>query len=287
MRPPRSELEAAVASAPIGSIRSLQSPQMRALITGMNGTVGRALAAALRATGAEPIAYPRDSGPVDNPRDIAARIAASSPDVLFHLAIASKPTGIENESKRINIDWPAQLATACSSAKVRFVFTSTAMVFSDNARGPFSIQSVPDAAHGYGLEKRTAEQRVRQANPAATIVRLGWQIGRAPGGNNMLSFFDQHMREKGVVRASRKWLPACSFLEDTAVALIQLTTLPPGLYHADSNLRWTFFEIATALNARAGSHWKIEPTDDFIYDQRLIDSILKLPPLNARLDLAS
>ena len=158
MRPPRSELEAAVASAPIGSIRSLQSPQMRALITGMNGTVGRALAAALRATGAEPIAYPRDSGPVDNPRDIAARIAASSPDVLFHLAIASKPTGIENESKRINIDWPAQLATACSSAKVRFVFTSTGLVYGPKA-GRVVDEDEPCApSAAYPVSKLAAER---------------------------------------------------------------------------------------------------------------------------------
>jgi len=258
---------------------------MRALITGMNGTVGRALAEALRTSGGDPIAYARDGRAPDDPGDVAARIAIARPDALFHLAIASKPTGLANESKRINIDWPAHLAAACANAGVRFIFTSTAMVFSDNARGPFTIHSEPDASSGYGFEKRTAEQRVREANPAATIVRLGWQIGRSPGGNNMLTFFDQHMREKGVVRASTKWLPACSFLEDTAPALIQLVAMPPRLYHVESNTRWTFFEIAAALNARAGSPWKIEPTDDFIYDQRLIDSTLKLPPLDARLNL--
>ncbi len=258
---------------------------MHALITGMNGTVGRVLADALRASGDEPIPYTRDGRPLDDPRNISAQLAGTKPDVLFHLAIASKSTGLENEGRRINVDWPAGLAATCALAGVRFIFTSTAMVFSDNARGPFTINSEPDASHGYGLEKRTAEQRVREANPAATIVRLGWQIGRSPGGNNMLTFFQDHMQRDGVVRASRKWLPACSFLEDTAAALIKLATMPPGLYHLDSNKHWNFFEIATSLNHRANLPWKIEPTEDFIYDQRLLDTNLTLPPLSARLDL--
>lgn len=258
---------------------------MRALITGMNGTVGRALAEAIRAIGGDPIGYERGAGPVDEPGEVHARITEARPEVLFHLAIASRPTGLENEGRRVNVDWPAALARACAGAGVRFVFTSTAMVFSDNARGPFTIDSVPDASHGYGLEKRTAEQRVRESNPAATIARLGWQIGRTPGGNNMLTFFQDQMHTSGVVRASQKWLPACSFLHDTAAALIRLTAMPPGLYHVDSNTRWTFFEIATALSAGANHAWKVEPTDDFVFDQRLLDASLTLPPLSASLNL--
>lgn len=270
-----------VGTLPSGS--AYNSTAMRALITGINGTVGTALAAALRQRGDEPIPYKRDRVEFLESSFIARCLSDARPDVVFHLAIAAKPAGIENEHWRVNVEWPARLAAACASAGARFVFTSTAMVFSDRAVGPFTVDREPDAAEGYGLQKRTAEQLVRQANPGAVVVRLGWQIGTAPGGNQMLSYFDQHMREHGVVRASRRWLPACSFLGDTATGLIALAAMAGGVYHLDSNRRWSFLEIASALNARAGSPWRIEPTDDFVFDQRLFDLRIDTPPLSDRL----
>lgn len=30
---------------------------------------------------------------------------------------------------------------------------------------------------------------IRSVNPDARIVRLGWQIGREPGSNNMVDFY--------------------------------------------------------------------------------------------------
>ena len=70
------------------------------------------------------------------------------------------------------------------------------MVFSDRAVGPFTRASVADAEHGYGQEKRLAEARVLAQNPAAVVVRLGWQIG-FEGGNVMVAALSEQMRERG------------------------------------------------------------------------------------------
>ncbi len=256
---------------------------MRALLTGISGTVGGALRQALEARGDSVQGYTRDRGVIDVPASVRRTLDAARPDVLFHLATASRPTGLDNEGWRVNVEWSALLAQACAERGVRMIFTSTAMVFTDNARGPFTVDSQPDAREGYGHEKRIAEARVRAACPDSVVVRLGWQIGDAPGGNQMLTFLDDQMKREGVVRASTRWLPACSFLPDTAEALVRLVAMPPGLYQCESNVRWSFFEIAQALNARAGGPWRIEPNEDFVYDQRLVDARLAMPPLSARL----
>jgi dTDP-4-dehydrorhamnose reductase len=261
-----------------------------ALLTGLNGTVGRALAAALRVRGVTVHAYPRTDAP-DDPAAINAALDRFAPDVLFHLAIASQPRGLENESWRINVEWPMRLAAACRDRGVRFISTSTAMVFSDDAAGPFTVDAIPDRTDGYGFEKRTAENRIRAANPDAYVARLGWQIGDAPGGNDMLIYLEQQHREKGAIAAATRWLPACSFLEDTAAALCTLgeaktpdnRPLAPGIYHVDSNDSWTFFAIARALNHRHGDRWKVTPTSDFVYDQRLLETRLPVPRLESRL----
>lgn len=214
-------------------------------------------------------------------------LRSERPAVLFHLAIASQSTGKPNESWFVHYEWTSELAWITGRLGVHFVFTSTVMVFSDNAKGPFTLESVPDAPEGYGYEKRMAEQRVFYQNPKAHVARIGWQIGEAPGSNNMIDYFEKQTAQNGQIKAGRKWLPACSFVSDTAAALAQLPEKAPGLYMIDANTKWNFYEIAGALNEKHGGHWKIVPTDDFVYDQRMIDPRVPIPSLQTNLPALS
>lgn len=256
---------------------------MKALITGARGTVGSALARHLRGLGDQVVPWDRAEIPIDRYDVMESFVRRERPDVLFHLAVASTPTGRADEAWQVNYEWASELAWICRVLGVTLVFTSTVLVFSDRARGPFALDTAPDADSGYGREKRLAEARVATQDPAARVVRLGWQIGDGPGGNNMLDFFERRVREDGAVRASRRWLPATSFLSDTCAALRRLAAQPPGLYHLNSNRRWSFYAIARALSRRHGDRWPIEACDDFIYDQRLLDDRLEVPSLDQRL----
>lgn len=256
---------------------------MKALITGMNGTVGTALANYLRQHDWEVIGWDRRRVPIDRYQPMEDFVRAEAPDVVFHLAIASQASGQPNESWLVNYDWPSELAWITRILNIKLIFTSSVMVFSNSASGPFTIHSTPDAADGYGYEKRRAEERVFYQNPDARIVRLGWQIGEAPGTNNMIDFFAKSMQDKGYVDASTKWYPACSFLPDTVELLTQIIKFPPGLYQVNANDRWTFFEIACALNDLHGGLWDIRPTENFVYDQRMIDGRVAIGSLKKRL----
>ena len=258
---------------------------MKALLTGASGTVGRALTAHLRAAGHEVMAWDRGAAPPDDYAAMERFVRSVAPDVLFHLAIASQPTGRAGESHLINAYWPSELAWLTRQRGVRFVFTSSVMVFSDDARGPFTPASVPDAAAGYGAEKREAEARVTAQNPEARIVRLGWQIGTDPddGGNHMAAWCAAQMQQHGRIEASTRWLPACSFLDDTADALTEAATRRAGLYLVDGNDGWTFYDIACALAAKLRQPWPIVPTHAFAFDQRMQDPRLAMSPLREHL----
>ncbi|NDJ54656.1 MAG: sugar nucleotide-binding protein [Chloroflexi bacterium] len=262
---------------------------MKALITGMNGAVGQALRAHLTANGVEVFGWDRRSVPPEDAAGAAALLREVQPDVLFHLATASQPTGRDNEGWLVNVEWSERLAALCQEIDCRFLFTSSVMVFSDDAPGPFTPQSVPDARAGYGYEKLQAEHRVRQVNPEAIVARLGWQIGTSAGSNNMIDFFETQMAQQGQVNASRRWLPACSFLDDTGAALKRLAfgSKPGDVYLLNANLKWTFYQIAQALNRKHGGHWTIVANDDFVYDQRMLDERVTLPPLESRLDFSA
>jgi dTDP-4-dehydrorhamnose reductase len=254
---------------------------MRALVTGANGTVGKVLCSELEKAGHEVRTWDRHRVPIDEYQPMEDFVISVKPDVVFHLAIASKPSGMDNEGWIVNENWPSELAWIARTHEIKMVYVSTVMVFTNDAKGPFTKFSDPDEKEGYGGEKRRAEVRVQSQYPQATIARLGWQIGREAGSNNMVDFMEARMREDGVIKASTKWFPATSMLKDTARGLIDAANQPGKLVHLDGNHRergWNFFEIATALKEYLDADWKVEATDDFVYDQRMIDS-----PINGTL----
>jgi dTDP-4-dehydrorhamnose reductase len=259
------------------------TPMSKALITGSSGALGSGLRQHLNGQGLDFARWDRQQTPVNDPAAMEAYIRQTAPDMLFHLATASTPTGLANEDWVVNVEWSATLATICAALDIPYLFTSSVMVFTDDAPGPFQVDSEPDATDGYGYEKRVAEERILAANPRAVVARIGWQIGEAPGSNNMIDFFETQMQEKGQIRASQAWLPACSFIPDTVSALLRLVQEGQGLYLLDSNDRWNFYEIACALNKQHGSRWQIVPTEDFVYDQRMIDGRARMPSLRERL----
>ena len=256
---------------------------MHALITGATGTVGRALRAHLDTAGHRWTAWDRAAVSIDSYHDMERFVRETAPDVLFHLAIASRPAGRENEQWLVNYQWPSELAWITRQLGIPFVFTSSVMVFASTQNGPFAPGDEPLAPDGYGALKRRAELRVHAQNPQARIARLGWQIGDAPGENTMIDFLHARMGQDGEVRASTLWYPACGLLQDTAAALAALAGLPEGLYQLDQNRGWSFFQIATALNEQRGRPWKIVPVEDYSQDQRMLDPRLALPSLRERL----
>ena len=255
---------------------------MKALVTGSNGTVGTVLCHRLARAGWGLVRWDRSEVPVDDYERMEAFVRRERPDVLFHLAAASQPAQPEasaEESWRVNYEWTSELAWITRTLGVSFVFTSTVMVFTDAKPGPYTIASRPDAQHDYGMEKRRAEERVLDQNPQARVARLGWQIGHDLSGNQMAAWLAQ----RGNVRASARWIPACSFLEDTADALLWIAGARPGLYHVDSNEGWSFYDLACALQQRHEASWSIEPTWAWAYDQRLLEGRHTMPPLVERL----
>jgi dTDP-4-dehydrorhamnose reductase len=261
---------------------------MSVVITGANGTVGSALKQHLDGKGIEAISWDRKLIPIDNYQVMEDFLRHTKPSILFHLAIASNSNN-HDEEWLVNYEWTSELAWITKILNIRFIYASTARVFSKRAKGPFTTQSATDAGIDelYGHIKRMSEERVLQQNPDSIIIRLGWQIGKQAGSNNMIDYFERHMRQYGQIKASKRWLPACSFLSDTVKLKQEISEMHPGIYMIDSNKKWSFYEIACALNKLHGGKWTVVPTDDFIYDQRLIDDAVNAPPLSDRLQTLS
>jgi dTDP-4-dehydrorhamnose reductase len=260
---------------------------MHLLVTGAGGTLGREVVAQARAAGHRVSAWDRTVADPLAPSTHAGYIDALAPDALVHLATASQPTGAEDEGRRVNLDWSAALARHAAARALPLLFTSTAMVFESATPGPYTLATPADAREGYGLEKRLAEVAVLQAHPhGARVVRLGWQIGADDTGNQMAAHACREMAAHGAIAASTAWMPACSFIDDTARALLRALSAPPGLYLLDGNAAG--HDFATILEALARAQrrdWIVRRHADYVHDQRLLDGRLGIEPIGLRLGL--
>ena len=241
---------------------------MRLLITGLSGTLAPFLARAARAQGHAVLGWDhRSLGFAD-----ARAFDLLRPDAVAHLAMAGAAES-------------AALAVLAHQRGLPFLVTSTAMVFHHQPDGPHAVGDLRTAQDGYGQAKIAMEDAVCAAHPRASVVRIGWQIDEQARGNNMLAALDRWQAEQGEVAASSAWIPACSFMSDTATALLQLLARP-GVHHVDSNAEeaWRFDELVAALARRfARSHWRLRAHQDYRHDQRLAGGAAWVAPLSARL----
>jgi dTDP-4-dehydrorhamnose reductase len=270
---------------PSAKVRGVSpDPCHRALVTGASGTVGRALMAALEGRGVDVTPWDRQRVPIDDYHRMEGFVRDVDPDVIFHLATASHPTG-PDDGHRVAVHWTSELAWIARVLRVNMVFTSSALVHG-HAVGPFPRDRAPSAEAGYGREKCEAEARLFRQYPDAVVLRLGWQIGDGLGSNDMVRALHDQARAHGRVRASRRWFPACSFLSDTAEVLAQLGASDArGLYQVDANAadRLSFFELVGRLDAALEAGWVIEADDGHVQDQRLLDERVQVPSLLDRL----
>jgi len=242
---------------------------MKGIVTGMNGTVAPVVAKRLEADGHEVVAWDRSQVPIDNLEIVRHFIRSTQPDWFLHIATGSP-------------DWAEWVAQVCAEEQIKFLFTSSVSVFSAQQHGPFGVDVQPAATDDYGAYKIACEQRVRLANGQAIIARLAWQIGTAPGSNNMIDFLHRTMQTNGQIEASTKWYPACAFLEDTADGVYRLIdAYERGTYQLDGNPELTFHEIVTSLNRLHGEHWTIVPTETPVQNNRMLDDRITIKPITA------
>lgn len=247
---------------------------MKLLLTGLGGTLAPVVARTAVAHGMEVVGWDRTAVAPEDASAALGWLERLKPDLIAHLAVGS-------------VAWARLLALYAADRSVPLLFTSTAMVFHNVPDGPHRVGDERNAQDSYGQYKRECEDAISSAYPDACIARIGWQIDPQQPGNNMLHALDQWQAKDGRISASQAWRPACSFMEDTAAALVHLLRAPvPGVTHIDSNADegHDFARIAHALKfvfGRAG--WLVHPTEDYAHDQRLAGGGRFVPRLSSRL----
>jgi dTDP-4-dehydrorhamnose reductase len=242
---------------------------VKAIFTGLNGTVAPEVAKYFRLKKVEVIQYDRNVIPVDNEFEIESFLRLHQPDLFIHFAMGTP-------------EWAGLLAKITKKLKIKFVYISTVSVYSGKSKGPITLSTIPDAEDNYGKYKRISEGSVLENNKDSYILRIGWQIGMKPGTNNMIDYLYKEMDKNGFITASSQWYPSCSFMEDTAIGIFDaVCNHPNGVYLINSNDSYSFHEIVSNLS-KIHPIFKVVEQKDFIQDIRMIDERIHIKKLSDR-----
>lgn len=246
---------------------------MRALVTGADGQLGRALVGLL---GPRLVAgLGRAALDVRDVRALVQVCEAQRPDVIFNAAAYNAVDQAESEPETafgVNAVGPAQLARAARSVGALLVHVSTDYVFDGRSDRPYREDDRPAPLSVYGVSKAAGELAVAAAAGEYLIARTSAVLGaggsRAKGG----SFVERILaraRAGQALRVVDDQVFAPTYAPDLAAALLELVERGArGLVHVTNTGTCTWHELAGAALASAGMSQEVE---------RIRTAELKLP----------
>ena len=162
---------------------------MRILVTGANGLVGKKITRQLLSGGKHEV-YATSLKKLQIPgavtftsnllnADINFMVDETHPDVIIHCAALSSPDACEVDRfacKRLNVDLTARIAMACNDYGVQLILMSTDFVF-DGLKGQYAEEDRANPICYYGMSKAEAEQEVASMSAPWAIARTSLVFG--------------------------------------------------------------------------------------------------------------
>lgn len=150
--------------------------ELRWLVLGANGQVGRQLARALQPLG-EGRVLTRAQCDLNQPSAASRTVREHLPTAVVNAAAYTAVDRAEEEPElaaRINGEAVAELAEACASSGAVLVHYSTDYVFDGQGSRPFRPQETPAPLSVYGKTKLAGEQAIQASGAQHLILRTSW-----------------------------------------------------------------------------------------------------------------
>jgi dTDP-4-dehydrorhamnose reductase len=227
---------------------------LKVLITGVQGQVGRCLAASVPA-GVIAIGLTRAQLDVGDADAVTHAVKTHAPTVIINAAAYTAVDRAESEldaARRVNGLGPRHLARAARACGARLLHISTDFVFDGRGSVPYAPDAPTAPLGAYGLTKLEGEQAVSELVPDTSVVlRTAWVY--AAHGANFLRTMLRVMGEKRQVRVVADQIGTPTAADSLAGVLWALTQRPDitGVQHfTDAGVAsWYDFAVAIAEEA--------------------------------------
>ncbi|MFO7950560.1 MAG: SDR family oxidoreductase [Candidatus Fermentibacteraceae bacterium] len=216
----------------------------RVLVTGADGTLGRALGSVL---GADAVMLDLPELDVTDRRRVRKVVAAVAPDVVVNCAAVTDVDLCQRRpglALRVNRDGAAHLV----ETGVPVVTISSDHVFPGRGPEAYVESSTPDPVNEYGRSKLAAERVVLEAG--GTVVRTSWLFG---GSSGLVPFMHRRLSAGRLVRAVSDQRACATWADDLARGLVRvLDEGVTGVVHMANRGAVTPLEMARMLRALCG-----------------------------------
>ncbi|MBU0823380.1 MAG: dTDP-4-dehydrorhamnose reductase [Alphaproteobacteria bacterium] len=218
---------------------------MKALITGANGQLGRALASHAPAS-IELIALTSAQLDISDRAAVDAAFIAHAPAIIINAAAYTKVDAAEEMPElvdRVNHLGVAHLAQAAQRSGARMVHISTDFVFDGMASHPYATDAPTAPLNVYGATKLAGE---RAAGHNSLIIRTSWLYSAY--GNNFVATMLRLMRERPELRVVDDQVGTPTSVLSLADALWRLAqTDNSGVMHYSDSGVASWYDFAVAI----------------------------------------
>jgi dTDP-4-dehydrorhamnose reductase len=223
--------------------------QIKWLIVGGNGQLGRAMKAALAESGANLLSLDRGQLDITNGSEIRRVFGTERRDVVLNAAAwtsVDEAEGAEEAARLVNAYGAGLLARECAVIGARIIHISTDYVFSGVSEIPWAEESVLGPTSAYGRTKAEGERLVQMFSPNDfLIVRTAWLY--SPWGKNFVKTMVRlAMQETRAVEVVCDQIGQPTSALDLAAQIRKMIEhgVSPGIYHGTNSGQASWFEFA-------------------------------------------
>ncbi|MDQ7002473.1 MAG: sugar nucleotide-binding protein, partial [Ghiorsea sp.] len=144
--------------------RSYPGIDMKVLITGCYGQVGRELMALAQSFDCEAIGFDHDTLDITNQTAVQEAIAQHKPSAVINAAAYTAVDKAESDAEvamAVNATAVGYLASACAAERIPFVHISTDYVFDGSKQSAYAEHETVSPLGVYGKTKLAGEEAVR------------------------------------------------------------------------------------------------------------------------------
>lgn len=222
---------------------------MRALVTGANGQLGRALAACVPAQ-IELTALPSAVLDIADQSAVDTAFLEYRPQLVInaaaytHVDAAQEMVEVADQVNHVAV---ANLASASRFHGAKFVQVSTDFVFDGMASRPYLPTALTAPLNVYGTSKRGGEMA---AGPDALVIRTSWLYSSC--GNNFVATMLRLMRERPTIRVvdDQVGTPTSALSLAEAIWKLAATDHVGILHYSDSGVA-SWYDFAVAIMEEA------------------------------------
>lgn len=228
--------------------------EMKVLLTGAGGQLGRALIASVPG-GVHCRAVARTDLDIGNVESVHLMVRDFKPDLIVNAAAYTAVDKAEAEvslAELGNVAGPKNLALAAREVNARLLHVSTDFVFDGAQSMPYRPDDATAPLGVYGRTKLKGEQAVQNVlGERAVVLRTAWVY--AAEGRNFLRTMLRLMQERGAVRvvADQAGTPTCAHSLAEVLWHFMARSDLSGVYHwTDAGVAsWYDFAVAIAEEA--------------------------------------